>query len=144
MKSTGTSGVYPKQYFQKKNSKYDILNHLYFGPNFVFVWTALGRFSQCCFLIFCRQPIMMADIFTQPLPHHKKASYGPRLPIFAKLISVGFLPPTLMSLVFQTPALKPFNRKKNSNLKRLWAITGILQWFSLTFRLQKLCEYLII
>ena len=25
-----------EKYFQKKNSKYEILNHLYFGPNFVF------------------------------------------------------------------------------------------------------------
>ena len=46
----------PKHYFQKKNSKYDILNHLYFGPNFVFLGTALGRFSQCFFLTIKRLP----------------------------------------------------------------------------------------
>ena len=39
--STGTCGrvknvVCPKLYFQKKNPKYEILNHLYFGPNFAF------------------------------------------------------------------------------------------------------------
>ena len=27
--------------------KYEILNHLYFSPNFVFWRVALGRFSQC-------------------------------------------------------------------------------------------------
>ena len=43
--------VCPKYYFQKKNSKYDILNHLYFGPNFV-LGTALRRFSQCIFFYF--------------------------------------------------------------------------------------------
>ena len=31
--------------FKKKNSKDEILNHLYFGPNFVFWGTALGCFS---------------------------------------------------------------------------------------------------
>ena len=29
----------------KKISKDEILNHLYFGPNFVFLGIALGRFS---------------------------------------------------------------------------------------------------
>ena len=48
--------------FKKKNSKYEILNHLYFGPVFIFVGTALLT--------------MVADTFTQP-NHHKKASYGP-------------------------------------------------------------------
>ena len=41
--------VCPKKCFQKKNSKCEILNHFYFGPNFVFLETALGRFSQCFF-----------------------------------------------------------------------------------------------
>ena len=41
------------------------------------------------------------------------------LPMFAKLISVGFLPPILRSLVLQTPALKCFRKGKKSNLKRL-------------------------
>ena len=36
-----------KNVFKKANFKYEILNHLYFGSNFVFWWTALGRFSQC-------------------------------------------------------------------------------------------------
>ena len=44
------NAVWPKYYFQKKNSKYEILNHFYFGSNFVsFFGTALGRFSQCFF-----------------------------------------------------------------------------------------------
>ena len=52
MMSTGTCG--PKLYAQnnifiKKNYEYEILNHLYFGPNFVFWRIALGRFSQCFF-----------------------------------------------------------------------------------------------
>ena len=50
MMSAGTCGlVRPKKHFQKKNYKYDILNHLYFGPSFVFWGTALRRFSQCFF-----------------------------------------------------------------------------------------------
>ena len=38
--------------FKKKSYKYQILNHLYFGPSFVFRGTALGRFSQCFFFNF--------------------------------------------------------------------------------------------
>ena len=38
--------------FSKKSYKYQILNHLYFGPSFVFRGTALGRFSQCFFFNF--------------------------------------------------------------------------------------------
>ena len=45
-----TKVVRPKKYFQKKNYKYGILNHLYFGPSFVVWGTALGRFSQFLFL----------------------------------------------------------------------------------------------
>ena len=53
------------------HSKYDILNHLYFSPNFFFFfWTAFGCFiASTCFSI-CR--LMVADISTQS-PHHKKA-----------------------------------------------------------------------
>ena len=36
-----------KKYFEKQNYKYEILNDLYSGPNFVFWGTGLGRFSQC-------------------------------------------------------------------------------------------------
>lgn len=43
----------------------------YFGPNFVFLGTALGCFNQCFFLIFRRQPTMVADIFFRPPPYHK-------------------------------------------------------------------------
>ena len=39
------------------------------------IWgTALGRFSQCFFLIFWCRSTIAADIYTQPL-HHVKASY---------------------------------------------------------------------
>ena len=41
--------VRPKQYFRKKNYKYEILNHLHFGKSFVLWRPALGRFSQCFF-----------------------------------------------------------------------------------------------
>ena len=71
--------VCPKYYFQKKNSKYDILNHLYFGPNFV-LGTALRRFSQCIFFLFfvIDQPWWPTFLPSPPLPpYHKKASYGP-------------------------------------------------------------------
>ena len=44
------------------------LNNLYFGSNFVFFGTAIGRFSQCFFLIFRRRPTMLAKIFTHPPP----------------------------------------------------------------------------
>ena len=46
----------PKIIFSK-NSKYGILNHLYFCPNFVFAGSALRHYSQCfvLFLIFCTQ-----------------------------------------------------------------------------------------
>ena len=43
--------------------------------------TSFGRFGQCFFLIFHRQPTRVIDIFTQPhhplSTPHKKASYGP-------------------------------------------------------------------
>ena len=55
----------PKIIFSEKGFKYDILNHLYFGPDFNFGGTALGRFSQCFLKIFCCQPTMVADILTQ-------------------------------------------------------------------------------
>ena len=38
--------------FQKKTSKHDILNDIYFGPNFVIFGTALWCFSQCFFVNF--------------------------------------------------------------------------------------------
>ena len=47
-----TKVVRPKKYLRKKNYKYEILNHLYFGPSFVFWGTALGRFTQCFFFNF--------------------------------------------------------------------------------------------
>ena len=41
-------------YRKKKNSTSKILNHLYFGANFIFWGTALGRFSQCFFSLISR------------------------------------------------------------------------------------------
>ena len=35
-RNVGNKAVRPKQFFQKKDYKYEILNHLYFGPSFVF------------------------------------------------------------------------------------------------------------
>ena len=74
--SAGTCGlVRPKKHFQKKNYKYDILNHLYFGPSFVFQGTALRRFSQCFFLN-CSSLVNHGDrhfhSFPPPPPHHHK------------------------------------------------------------------------
>ena len=75
MMSTGTCWL--KLYarnniFKKRNYKYEILNHLHFGPSFIFWRTALGRFSQYCFfLIFRCQSTMVTNISTQtPIPPH--------------------------------------------------------------------------
>ena len=58
---------------------HEILNHLYFGPNFVFWWTTLRRFSQFFVVViavvvvvvvvasFQGRPGMAADISTQHL-----------------------------------------------------------------------------
>ena len=46
--------VFPRLNFQKGNSQYEILNHVYFGPNFSF-----GDF------FFCRRPTMVVKSFTQ-------------------------------------------------------------------------------
>ena len=48
------------------------------------------------------------------------------LPMFAKFISVGFLPPIKISLVLQTPALRPFRRKKMGNDSYFWIILSNL------------------
>ena len=48
--------------FSKRTAKYELL---YFDTNFVFWGTALGHFSQSFFLMFCRGPTMVADIFTR-------------------------------------------------------------------------------
>ena len=74
--------VCPKIFFQKNNFKYEILNHLYFGPNFFFGETALGRFSQVFFFNFLTSVRHGDRHFYSaapppPLPHHKKAFYGP-------------------------------------------------------------------
>ena len=41
------------------------MNHLYFGPDFIFWGTTLGCFSQCFLKIFRRRPTLAVDIFTQ-------------------------------------------------------------------------------
>ena len=45
------------------------------------------------------------------------------LPMFTIRISVGFFRPIFKSVVLHTPALKPFNKRKKSNLQRLCAMT---------------------
>ena len=47
--------------------------------------------------------------------------------MLAKFIFEVFLPPILMLCVFHTPDLKPFSKKKKSNLNKLCATTGVLQ-----------------
>ena len=39
--------LYARIFSKKTNSKYEILNHSYFGPVFILGEFALGRFSQC-------------------------------------------------------------------------------------------------
>ena len=70
-----TKVVRPKKYFQKKNYKYEILNHLYFGQSFVIWGTALGRFSQYFFFNFSSL-VNHGDRHFHSAPHHKKAFYG--------------------------------------------------------------------
>ena len=85
-----STGLVEIIFSKKKSYKYQILNHLYFGPSFVFRGTALGRFSQCFFLIFCRRSTMVSDVFIQPPHHHhhhKKASYSPVMSITINIIT---------------------------------------------------------
>ena len=91
----------PEIIFFKKTSKYEILNHLYFGPNSYF-WDCFGSFSQCFFLIFGRRP-------TKPPPPHKKASYGPEAAdsditeiVKKKTGRLTLLPDNLMKKVIET------------------------------------------
>lgn len=63
------------------------------------------------------------------------------LSIFAKFILVRFLFTIEMPMVLQDPDLTPFKNKKTSKPNRLWAVTLILFWFSLTFKLRKLWAY---
>ena len=59
------------------------LNHLYFGPSFVFQGTILGGFSQCFFQFFVMGQPWWSTFLSPHLPrHHKKASYGPVLVMF--------------------------------------------------------------
>ena len=72
--------VRPKKYFQKKNYKYETLNHLYFGPSFVFWEIALRRFF-CTFLSLVNHGGRHFSLPPPPLlshpSAHKKASYSP-------------------------------------------------------------------
>ena len=68
--STGTCGLKLQarnNIFKKGNYKYEILNHLYFGPSFVFGGLLQGVLASVFFFIFCRWSTMVANIFTQPL-----------------------------------------------------------------------------
>ena len=65
-----------KHYFQKKNSRYVILNNLYFASNFVF-WGVSSRafYSVLLFKFFVvHQPWWPTFLLN---PHHKNAFYGP-------------------------------------------------------------------
>ena len=55
----------PKKYIQKTNTKDEILNHSYFGPNFVFGGTVLVSIFFS-FFSFRRRQTMEANIFTEP------------------------------------------------------------------------------
>ena len=60
-----------KYYFQKKNYKYEILNHLYFGPSLIFCGTALGCFSSVVFLNFLLSVNHVGwHFYSVPLPLH--------------------------------------------------------------------------
>ena len=83
--------------FKKKNSRHEILNYLYFGPNFVFGGTALRSFSYFFFPFFVvgqshfssapppththththTQREKHTHTHTHTHTHNKKASYGP-------------------------------------------------------------------
>ena len=79
---TKISNKYKKLYaqnrnniFQKKNSKYEILNHLYFGSNFAF-----GDCFRAFWSVFFFYSLLSANhggLNLYSAPHHKKASYGP-------------------------------------------------------------------
>ena len=71
--------------FSKNNCKYEILNHLYFGPNFVFWRTALGCFSQCFSLMFrCRLTMVTmgphTHTHTHTHTHHHHHHHKKKLP----------------------------------------------------------------
>ena len=82
----------PEIIFQKNYSKYESkFEYLYFGQNFAFLGTVLGRFNQPFkkfFLIF-GQPWWPTFLLTPPPPppDHRKASYGPELIRFLLLYS---------------------------------------------------------
>ena len=81
MVSPGTCGwifncCMPAIIFSKKNSKYEILNHLYFGPSFLFCGTALGRFSQCWIFHLSSLANHFGRYLYAPPPNHRKAFYG--------------------------------------------------------------------
>ena len=50
---------------------------------------------------------------------------------------VRFVPPIDKFVVYQTPSLRPFKKKKKPNTNRLRAIAPTWFLFSLTFWLQK-------
>ena len=63
--------------FKKRIPIMRYLNHLYFGPNFVFVRIALGFFCQCFSISFFLRLAIHGDRHFCSVPHHKKPSYSP-------------------------------------------------------------------
>ena len=82
----------PEIIFSKKEFQiWDFESFIFWSKFFLFCFgfflTALGRFSQC-YLIFCRRPTVVTDIFTpdrKKPPDHKKPSYGPAGGCFCSL-----------------------------------------------------------
>ena len=68
--------VCPKKYFQKKKKKknsYQILNHLYFGSNFIFWETALkGILVSFFFFSFSTTAVMAGNNFLAKKHHTKQ------------------------------------------------------------------------
>ena len=71
---------------QKNNFKYELLNHLYFGPNFVFWETALGRFNQRFFFFF-----NFSKLASHGSPHFYSASHHEKLPTTLEGVCFAFL-----------------------------------------------------
>ena len=108
----------PKIMFQKKNSKHEILNHLYFGPKFKvqsFFGTSLGRFSQCFFFYFLLS-----------------ASLGGRH-FYSALTTIKKLPTAL-----NTYWVKITSKPTKYHIKRCWLSTLIIQFFEKVTMLLKI------
>ena len=107
------------------------MNHLYFGPNFVFLSTALAYFSQCFLLIFCRWPTMVANIFTNQflLTHFYES-------IFIKNISNSLVAPFFLNHV---DCLKE-PRNFISRIIHVWSLFCSIRLFASLYFLPILLE----